>query len=650
MSDPSSIFGVPTLGSPPGPSLFSVPTLGSPPGPSLFAAPSTLGSNYVRPTPPTLVPLNAYAEKVQIATRWLKSLLDNDVPMVSRDLAGALAAIRAVVGVADAMDETLAFRPQLDSSIVAKCRAFKDKTHALLKSGLDKAGPQMDPRKLIPELDTKVRSAAGELVNLLRDPGHIQDVKVFLEDTSIAASYRYVELWHLETLLSFAVDLLARTDKGDEIDRIAQEIFLQRDQDSSVPAILVKEGKTLWDAFVAATIATTGAVGNLPAPDSLSIALLKCYAAYRLPKAALNQGTARSLEGDVFSMIVDAVKLNDAQKQELRNRVEELKSAQRDVIRAAKAEAETAERLPTHEARIARKTRQRERAEEQCKQKAESVRDFYKDTYGPKNEELFGDFQRGPFMDSFISVLTIIQFYAAFQELNDPDVSTLQKFADITASGLLSLGAVVSTVGRMVPQIDMGIAKLNLAALGKLAESFARPIAAYAGVVAIVTGVAQFLTGLDEHDPEKMVVGGMTAASGIFITLGAVLGGAALTGIGVGIGVLVAGYLAFRALSEALKNDTEKGIDSILEALEKKETWGDKTVIQYLGLEAQLEAVRDGLDGWSCFELLPNPKGSPTRDELRQRMKKLGFDEERANAMIEDPDESPSPWMFPMVP
>jgi hypothetical protein len=593
--------------------------------------------------------LIAYAEKVANATNWLKSLLDNDVPQASRDLAGALAAIRAVVGVADAMDETLKFRPELLSSIVAKCHAFKDKAHALLKSGLDKAGPQMDPRKLIPELDSKVRAAAGELVNLLRDPANIHAIKVFLEDTSIPASYRYVELWYLETLLSFGVDLLARTDKGDEIDRIAREIFQQRDQDGSVPAILIKEGKTLWDAFVAATIAGTGTVGNLPAPDSLSIALLKCYAAYRLPRAALNQATARSLEGEILSMIVDAVKLNDAQKQELQSRLDELKSAQRDVIRAAKAEAETAERLPNHQARIARKTRQRVHAEEQCQEKAVSVRDFYKDTYGPKNEELFGEFQRGPFMDSFISVLNIIQFYAAFQELNDPDVSTLQKFGDITASGLLSLGAVVSTVGRMVPQIDIGIAKLNLAALGKLAESLARPIAAYAGVIAVVSGVAQFLTGLDEHDPEKMVVGGMTTASGVFITLGAVLGGAALTGIGVGIGVLVAGYLAFRALSEALKHDTEKSIDSILESLEKKKTWGDKTVIQHLGLEAQLKAVRDGVDG-ACVDLLPNPHGSPTRDELRQRMKKLGFDEDRANAMVEDPEASPSPWMIPIVP
>jgi hypothetical protein len=614
--------------------FFSVPIPGAT-GPQLFAAPSASDPNSVAPMPETLLPLVAYANKLGAAIMAVKSLVEDVVPHVSRDLTGALAAIRALVGAADAMDETLQFRPQLLGSIVAKCHAFRDKSHALLKAALDKAGPEMNPRALIPDLDRRVREATGELVNLLRDPANISAVRTFAEDSSVREQIRFAEIWYLGTLQSFAVDVLARTDRSDEIDRMAQEVLNQHDESGSVPAITVKEGRALWEAFVAATATVTGMAGNLPAPDSLSIALLKCYAAYRLPSAALSHASASNLEGELFSMIVDAVKLTDPQKQELRSRMDQLGSAQREVILAAKAESDTAQRLPGHEARIARKTRQREQAEETCRGKAEVAREFYKDAYGKRNEEIFGEFQRGPFMDSFVSVLAIIQFCAAFQELDDPRFSSLQKFADITASGLISLGAVVSTVGRLLP-IDIGIAKFNLGVLGKLAESMATKIAVYAGAMAVVSGAAQVYSGWVDHDPETVIVGGMTIASGTAIMIGAIWGIAAATGVGVGIGVLLAGYMGFKALADALKSDTEKAIDSILESLEKKTIYGDRTVVSYLGVEAQLKAVRDALDGWDCFLLLPNPHGSPTREDLIHRMRNLGFDEKLAPAMVED--------------
>ncbi len=154
-------------------------------------------------------------------------------------------------------------------------------------------------------------------------------------------------------------------------------------------------------------------------------------------------------------------------------------------------------------------------------------------------------------------------------------------------------------VGQMLPQIDIGIAKCNLAALGKLAESLGTKIAVYTGV---------------------------------------------------GIGVLLAAYCAFEALSDAMKSDTEKAIDSILESLKARLSYRDKTVIQYLGLEAQLAAVKDALDGWDCFELRPNPAGSPTREELKARMKGLGFKDDLAAGMVESADVGvPLPPML-MVP
>lgn len=611
-----------------------VPTL----GPQLFAAPSAGGANNFAPAPITLIPLIAYANKLANATMALKSLVDDVLPKVTVEITGALAAIRAATGVADAMDDTLPFRPQLAPDIVAKCHDLKAKSHSLLTAAMNKVGADADPRKLIPELDGRVRDAIRDVVDLLRDPAHVTDIKAFAEDDSIPVQARYMEIWYLGTLQGFAVDTLARTDKSDEVDRIANEVLLQGDAQQSAPAITIAKGKTLWDAFVAATQTATGTVGNLPAPDSLSIALVKCYGAFRLPKAALSQATAGSLEGEIFDLLTNAVKLTSEQKTELRGRLDELKSAQRDVIKAAKAEAETAQRLPDHQARIDRKTRQRQAAEENCRQKAQHAGEFYEDTYGPKNEELYGDLQRGPVIDSFVSVLAIIQFYAAFKELDDPDVPGLQKFADFTASGIISIGAVVSTVGRLLPKIDIGIAKCNLAALGKLAESLGTKIAVYAGAMAILSGGVTFYIGWVQHDPEKMVIGGLTVGSGAAIVAGALLASAVLTGIGVGIGVLLAAYCAFEALSDAMKNATEKAIDSILDSLKQRLSYRGKTVIQYLGLEAQLAAVKDALDGWSCFELRPNPAGSPTRQELTARIKGLGFKDDFAAKMVESAD------------
>jgi hypothetical protein len=625
--------------------FFDLPT-GQSLGPQLFAAPSSAGANNFVPPPATLIPVIAYATKLADASKTLRSLLDDVLPKVSRDISGALAAMRALAGVAHAMDDTLQFRPMLDPSIVGKCHTLKSKADDLLASAMNKVGADVNPRNLIPDLDGRVRDAVHDIVDLLRDPAHVADIKAYAEDTSVPVRARYPEIWFLGTLQAIAVELLARTDKHDEVQRIADEVLHQGDESGSAPAITVKEGKTLWDAFVQATLVATNTVGNLPAPDTLSVALIKCYGAYALPSAALHSPKAGSLERDLLDMLMRALKLTDAQKADLKGRLDELKAAQSDVIRAAKAEADTAARLPGHQARIARKTRQRVAAEERCQQKAEAARDFYKEAYGAK-EEVYGVFQRGPFIDSFVSVLAIIQFCAAFQELDDPDVPSLQKFADVTGSGVLALGAVVSTVGRLIPQIDIGIAKFNLATLGQVAEGMAVNIAKFAGVMAIVSGgVNVYVGGWVTHDPKTVVMGGLTMLSGGLIVWGAVFASAAATGVGVGIGVLLAGYCAFDALSNAMKNDTEKGIEAILASLKDRLSFRDKTVVQLLGLDDALKAVEDALDGFDCFQLRPNPNGAPTREDLRRRMTDLGFKSDLADGMVESPDDNVPPPMF----
>jgi hypothetical protein len=110
--------------------------------------------------------------------------------------------------------------------------------------------------------------------------------------------------------------------------------------------------------------------------------------------------------------------------------------------------------------------------------------------------------------------------------------------------------------------------------------------------------------------------------------------------------VLLAGYCAFEALSDVLKSDTEKAIESILGSLEKKTIYRDKTAVQYLGLDGQLKALRDGLAGWDCLELLPNSNGSPTRGDLIQRMRNLGFNDKDASAMVEDLNAFEPPMML----
>ncbi len=643
--------------------FFSVPSIPHL-GPTLFVAPSNVGPNNAAPFYQTLVPLLSFAQDLGQAIMRLQDVLNGDVVAATKDLAGAVSAARAIDGIAQALEDNLAQRPQLAQSVVAKCHALRGKADALLSATTKAAGPDLDPRKVVPGLDAAVKDAATKLVNLLHDSTRMGQIKTFAEDESVPKPVRAMEMIALGTFQSYAIELLARTDRIAEITQMAEDIFLHHDVDSTVPALTIQEGKTLWDAFVQATLVVTGSVGNLPAPDSLSLALLKCYGAFRLPEAALKASVAKGLEGDMFAFITDAVKLSDGQKSELRDLMDDLHKAQKEVIRSAKAERDTAERLPGHDARIARKSRQRLRAEETCEQKATAAKDFMRETYGPKNEELYMEFQRGPFVDSFISVLCIVQFYAALGELDDPKVSDAQKLADISTSGLLSLGAVVATIGKLVPRVDLGIAKLNLAALGKIAEGMASKIAVFAGAMAIVSGSVQCYIGWVEGDPKAMVIGGLTAVSGACIVVGAiasgalgssaaaligVAAGAVFTGIGVAIGVLLAAYAVFDFLSDALKSSTEKAIDGLLDGLKSKTTYNGQKVVAVLGIAGAIEEVHGALSGWSPFLLLPAAKGSPTHDELVERMNLLGFKPESSKEMIDEPSTSddPPPYMVP---
>lgn len=606
--------------------------------PTMFAAPSGLSPNNVAPMGPAEAALYARGREISKGTAVLKFVLEASDRAASR-FSGALCAVKAIAGVAEAMGNTVRFNGagplMYNTELEQRALKLAGKADALRDAFQKKVGADMHPRKYVPSLDRDLHGTAQSLWNLVKDDSTLKIVQDFVDDASIDTARKYLGLWAWGNVLSMAVDLLARTELHDEVLALAKMVHEQHDEQNTPAGLSIGEAKSRWPAYVALMLGTTTAVGNLPGgTDSLSIALLKIYAAHRLPEAAVDKTVAESIEREIFDMLVGAVQLNDEQKTELRARMDALEDAQAEVVKRSKALADTLRKHPDRDGTIAERRQARLQAQKECQAKAEHVSKFYEEAYGPENQEMFGGLQRGGFTDGFVTVLTLVQLVAAFKELDDPDVSTFQKISDVSVGSILSLGAVVSTVNRLIKNLDLGIVKSEVAAADRMFQAMGTTFAIFAGIMSIVTGGAQVITGLLEHNTEKVVVGGFTATSGALIVYGTMASSALATGVGVGIAVLLAIYAAWSAYEEATKLETQLVIEGMVSSLEQTTVYDAKTALQHLGIDDKLADVKSAIPD-ACAPLTPNPSGSPTREGLLWSMTSLGFDLKVATEMLD---------------
>ncbi len=614
------------------------PTL--PQGPIFFAAPSALANNVV-PSDPTLAALIGLGRQLHEGNGRLADLLDNKLPDAAKAFSGAIVAVNALAGIADAMDDSFqgASFPNFPD-VPGKAKTLRQKADALATAVQNKTGGGVDVRKFVAQLDADIRQEETNLVNLLRSSMNI--VQKFA-DSGLPDVDHFVELSALNFIMAESAALLARGSKAEEIDRIAQEVLEQHDQKQSVPAVSIAAANKFWDGFVAAAQTHGAAVGALPGPDSLSIALIKIWVANRMTQVALNATASSDLERTVLSMVMSAVKLPPADEQKLRGLLDDLVRAQKKVIDLAKDEV-AARRAGADPATIEAKSQAREAAEVDCGFEAELTRVYVEGTFDPaKNPGIFNNVQRGKFIDGFCSVLSIIQLIAALREVRDPDVLTVhnaQVFADMASSGLLTFGAVVSTVGRMGANIKVNVVVLKVL-LGHIADFVKSGMFSFfvAGAI-ILSGLLQMVTG---KTTEQRVVGGVVTASGLAILIGTSLSGdmvavgAAFTGFGAALSALLAIYSLWGVLSEATKTPTEVAIGGLLDGLEQTKVYTHQTAIEHLGLASDLKNVRDSLSD-ACWNIIPQSGGDRLLavEAIIRRLMPLGISREDAASLVED--------------
>jgi hypothetical protein len=600
-------------------------------GQSFVAAPSALAANTVAPATPTETEFYRLAHQINRQTLTLLTTLTS-VEEASKDVAIALSELQAAASLAAGLVRTAPFawatvNPDVSQRLQANLGTLRDKANTLWQETVKKT-PRSNGRDLADSLDNSVKEDSRVLWDSLNDPNLISSIANYTKDESIDKVRRTVTMHDFNNLLARAVQTLERTDRAENLYTLGQQIFEQMDEKSSPFAVAAAERRRLLDELGYGSQATTSVIGNLPGPDTASLALMKTYSAIRLQKAGtwISPAAVDSLEGDLTAWVLDAMHLTDEMRKDVQGRIKELSAATQKRVKAQ---------------RIGRATYLANKEAEEFVA-AQRVANFYKE----HDSAVFDDFQRGPGFDSFISVLTIFQFALALKAYREAEQADGRQTFDMAASGAMSVAAVVSTIGRfarpgeqlVAAGIEVSAARMSLAKFGAAFESAgaAKLLGVVGGVMAIVDGTSDILKG-------DVVVGGVNVASGSAIIAGLLMGGAwgaATGGIGAILGLGLAGYQLYQLAEESAKPSTQRAMENLLNSLKTRPAkWNGKSVVESLGLGAQLQALADASAAAQYFVLRRNPDGgTPTRDALLAELAGAGWKSD-ARLLVESDDD-----------
>lgn len=444
-------------------------------------------------------------------------------------------ALKSPVGMAPAGADSSAWEDRKEKYRKAE-KAFMDveeKSNDLYRAWGKKV-TSINPIAAVPSLLEAIQSKGKEAINLINDPANTKLIETFLKDTTATKSFKRDTLAALKTIIEQTLEEVSQTEVHENLAG-AIDIGFSTDRDNLIAAL---QG-------TGSMIATT--VGNLPGPDSLSVAMAKILATWQMFKVKGESAKLTGILGKLASRIVTAARFDAAETAEFNTHV-----------------------------------------------KAKNWMDC---------ESMIGNkLQQGKALSSFIGALNILQLASALQGIGDPSKDVIQAFADLSSAAINTFTGTIALADKFTAAIKadaayLGRMKCFVNFCGKAIEELAVPISTSIAVLSIISGSITFLEGLKEGDAVKMTVGGLSVASGVFIAVGVLCSIPGAQPIGVVLAAVATAISLFNAAADALKPALTRAANSYLKFIEESaSTWDGKKLVETLNLQTEFEALKKALE------------------------------------------------------
>lgn len=254
--------------------------------------------------------------------------------------------------------------------------------------------------------------------------------------------------------------------------------------------------------------------------------------------------------------------------------------------------------------------------------------------------ERTGRIQTSPVYNWAISAVNIYMLIAKAEAAPDVDTNDkLKQFVSNASFGLAVLNAgttAVTSVGRLnIARVKASFALMEQCA-SFVGDKIITPVT---GVIAIVDGgilLFDFFNG--DHDPWKLMIGGLEVVSGILlvVSLACSVAGPVGAALGIAAGVVQAIKAAVDLAKDAMRECIFKLIDDLCV---KKLSWDTKTLIlQKIGLDADLAALKSAFDasGLGVIEV-DGMYGRQRLNDVYRRLDSAGISGPNARPLISIP-------------
>lgn len=531
----------------------------------------------------TTAELAAYVLKLQRIKNSLRGLIESREHAIE-DAAQTLAVIRTAKGYADMQVDELPSLPN-DSNThpVFSRKARLGKVQRAAKALLDVAVDRLNP--MMPELskpiDEWMSKDAAEFVALQADPKYSE---LFLachkpgHPLALEVGREFMRKEFEETL-----ELAYKTPQQPAIDALMEQAFRGQGPPSPLAIIAtLASGKTMT-------------FGNLPGPNSLCLAMARLSAFSALALANHSADAERAIT-QVVNKLTQSLHFKPHEASRFREHVEG--------IRKEGLHNQTEHRIsPSYKA-------------------AASMID-----------EKFTTFQNNTLLNVALTVLDIIQLVQVCRAMPDHDDRKLKDYLAFGSSAFQTGTATFATVTRWGRQVDVKAIKALMGAFDELVEASNVFVTRVFAVIAVVQGTISIFEGFEEHDMTKLVVGGVTVASGVLIIAGAANGIPGAQPVGVVLGAIATAIAMKDTIADALRSEPARMMMRYARWLQvTKSRWhSSQTIAEEIGFVAQVAALVEAVneagsvtaDGFYVFPVRDGSDPGLRRLMLLDRLKHL---------------------------
>jgi hypothetical protein len=251
-------------------------------------------------------------------------------------------------------------------------------------------------------------------------------------------------------------------------------------------------------------------------------------------------------------------------------------------------------------------------------------------------------------LNSVFFALNVMQAIAIFADMkSNVDHQTILGFVNFgfAAVSATSAGMTVAArvfIGKLT--VNPVLLRLRMASLSKICGVAGRAITFVGGVLSIINGVETIIEafGPNRVDGVKIVVGGLSVASGVFLCLSALarsFSAAWLGPIGVVVGVVSLAISVADALGDTVKPAPQKFAQKLYASLESSMTRYGMTKL--FGMQKALEELKEAIDDASADFYQLNilrklkPAAGQTVEDLVKVVRDFGFPESMAKELVE---------------